>query len=111
VNSRDKGRRGEIELAKILAPYWPGCIRNLDQFGDDKRDLCNVPGMHWQAKRVEKINVWEALDQTVTEAASTDLPILAFRRNWTKSPLPSRSLWFAALELDELIPLLRLRES
>lgn len=111
LNARSKGRRGEVELAKILAPYWPDCIRNLDQFGSDKRDLCGIPGMHWQCKRTEKLNIWEALDQTITEAASSDVPILAFRRNWTNSPLPSRSMWFASLELSELIPLLWLREA
>jgi hypothetical protein len=51
---------------------------------------------------VESLNIWRALDQAITEAASTDIPVVAFKRN--------RSPWFAALELDELIPLLRLKE-
>lgn len=111
INSRAKGRGGEIELATLLAPFWPEAIRNLDQFGNDKRDVLHVAGTHIQCKRVERLNIWEALDQAITEAAPTDLPLLAFRRNWNRSSLPSRSSWFAALELDELLSLLRLRDA
>jgi hypothetical protein len=102
VNSRAKGKRAELALAQILSPYWPDVCRNLDQFTKDKRDLLNCAGVHWQVKHVESLNIWRALDQAITEAASTDIPVVAFKRN--------RSPWFAALELDELIPLLRLKE-
>lgn len=103
INSRAKGKRAELALAQILSPYWPEVCRNLDQFGNDKRDLLNCAGVHWQVKHVEALNIWKALEQAMTEAATTDTPVVAFKRN--------RSSWFAALELDELIPLLRLRES
>jgi hypothetical protein len=103
MNSRRKGKRGELEFIQChLAPYWPSAKRNLDQFGDDKRDCVEVAGVHWQIKRVEKLNIWAALDQATGEAAAHDTPVVAFRRN--------RSRWFCALEADELIPLLRLRE-
>lgn len=111
MNSRDKGRRGEIELCKILATHWPQAVRNLDQYGPDKRDALGLAGLHFQIKRVEKLNIWKAMDQAVLEAANFDLPILAFRRNFTREPLPSRSRWFGAMELDELLPLLKLREA
>jgi hypothetical protein len=103
LNSRAKGKRAELALAQILVPYWPEVCRNLDQFGKDKRDLLNCAGVHWQVKHVESLNIWKALDQAITEADATDTPVVAFRRN--------RSPWFVALELAELIPLLRLRES
>jgi hypothetical protein len=51
---------------------------------------------------VESLNIWKALNQAITEADPKDVPVVAFKRN--------RSPWFAALELDELIPLLRLKE-
>jgi hypothetical protein len=104
LNSRAKGRRGENEFVKAhLLEHWPQAKRNLDQFGDDKRDCVEVAGIHFQVKRVEKLNIWAALDQAISEAAPQDVPVVAFRRN--------RSAWFGALEMDELIPLLRLREA
>jgi hypothetical protein len=102
VNSRAKGKRAELALAQILVPYWPEVCRNLDQFGAKKQDMLGTPGVHWQVKHVESLNIWKALNQAITEADPKDVPIVAFRRN--------RSPWYAALELDELIPLLRLKE-
>lgn len=104
LNSRSKGKRGELEfIQKHLAPWWPQACRNLDQFQDDKRDVANVAGTHFQIKRVERLNIWAALNQAETEAQETDLPVVAFRRN--------RGKWYCALEADELIALLRLREA
>lgn len=111
INSRNKGRKAEVALAKILMPYWPEACRNLDQFGPDKRDQLNVADLHFQCKHVEKLNIWTALDQAIMEARAGDLPIVVFKRNWDRSALPSRSKWFASLELDELLPLLKLREA
>jgi hypothetical protein len=102
INSRSKGKRAELQLCRILTATWPEAGRNLDQFGPRKMDVINTPGVHWQCKHVEKLNIWAALDQAITESVATDVPVVAFKRN--------RSAWFAALELDELIPLLRLKE-
>ena len=102
-NSRDKGARGEREFINDhLRPYWPAACRNIDQFGDDKRDCLNVAGCHFQIKRTERFEVWKAIDQAETEAKQYDLPIVAFRRN--------RSKWYCVIEADELVALLRLRE-
>jgi hypothetical protein len=104
LNSRAKGKRAELDLiSKHLLPYWPQACRNLDQFKGDGRDVLNVPGLHIQVKHVEKLNIWVALTQAETEAAPGDLPVVAFKR--------SRSPWYGALPMDELVPLLRLRES
>ena len=104
INSRAKGKRGEIEFIKAhLLEHWPQACRNLDQFGDSKEDVLNVAGCHWQVKRTESLKLWAAIQQAETEAREHDLPIVAFRRN--------RSKWYCVIEASELIPLLRLREA
>jgi hypothetical protein len=104
INSRSKGKRGEQEFINLhLRPYWPDACRNIDQFGADKRDCLNVAGCHFQIKRTERFEVWKALAQAEHEAAGTDLPIVAFRRN--------RSKWYCVLDAAELVALLRMRES
>jgi hypothetical protein len=103
LNSRSKGKRGELEfIQRHLIPYWPGAKRNLDQFGDDKRDCVEVAGIHFQIKRTEKLELWKAIEQAESEARDHDLPVVAFRRN--------RSKWYCVIEADELVALLRLRE-
>lgn len=104
LNSRRKGKRGELEfIERHLAEHWPEACRNLDQYGDDKRDVAKVAGCHWQIKRTEQLKLWAAIKQAHDEAAATDLPIVAFRRN--------RSPWYCVIEADELVALLRMREA
>jgi hypothetical protein len=104
INSRRKGKVGEQDfINKILRPYWPEASRNIDQFRDDKRDVLAVEGVHFQIKRTEALNIWAALAQAESESAEHDLPVVAFRRN--------RSKWYCVLEADELMALLRLRDS
>lgn len=102
INSRAKGRRGELALCDIFRPWWPDVCPNLDQFGDEKFDLRNMPGWHIQSKWQERLNIWACLTQTVTEARPGDIPVLCLKRN--------RSPWYGAMPLDELIPLMRLKE-
>jgi hypothetical protein len=103
INSRSKGKRGELEfINRHLRPFWPNACRNIDQFGDQKQDCLNVAGVHWQIKRTERFEFWKAVEQATSEAASTDVPIVAVRRN--------RSKWYCVIEADELVDLLRFRE-
>jgi hypothetical protein len=103
VDSRGKGARGEREFIAVhLAPYWPEAKRNLDQFGDDKRDAINCAGAHWQIKRTEKLALWAAIAQAETEATAGAVPIVAFRRN--------RSPWYCALRAEYMTALLAWRE-
>jgi hypothetical protein len=102
--SRDKGKRGEVEFIKLhLVEHWPQAKRNLDQFTDDCRDVINVAGCHWQIKRTERLELWSAIRQARDEAAPTDTPIVAFRKN--------HEAWHCIVPADELVALLRLREA
>lgn len=104
LNSRRKGAKGELEFIKQhLHPFWPDACRNLDQFKDDKRDCLNVAGVHWQIKRTERLDLWAAIGQANSEAAATDLPVVAFRRN--------HSSWYCIVEASEMVALLRLRDA
>lgn len=104
INSRSKGKRGELEfIAKHLAPAWPEAKRNIDQFGDDKRDCIVLNGVHWQIKRAERICAYDWIDQADSEAAPLDMPIVAFRK--------SHRPWHCILEAEDLIPLLQLRDA
>jgi hypothetical protein len=103
MNSRAKGKRGEREfIDRHLAAVWPDACRNLDQYGDDKRDVLRCAGIHWQIKRTERLDLWGAIAQAQSEAVGDDLPVVAFRRN--------RSGWFCIVEAGELIELLALKE-
>lgn len=80
--SRDKGKRGELELAKKLREYGYETRRG-QQFCGAKgdADVIGLPGIHIEAKRVEKLNLYEAVKQSVRDSVYEDLPAVFHRKN------------------------------
>ena len=98
--SREKGKRGERELAKALA--WHGyAARRGRQFSgaDGSADVVGLPGIHIECKRVERLNVHEAMEQSRRDARLGELPVVMFRRNG--------GMWLVCQPLDEWICLYR----
>lgn len=81
MNSRQKGKRGELELAKILREHGFAARRG-QQFkgGSDSPDVTGIDGVHIECKRVEKLNVYEAMEQSVRDAGELT-PVVIWRRN------------------------------
>ena len=96
---RDKGARGEREVAAIFRAHGFDCDRTPNSGGlRIAGDLYgNVP-VHVEVKRQETLRLWEWLAQAEAEC-SDQVPAVVFRRNSSK--------WYAVLALDELASLLR----
>lgn len=96
MNSRSKGQRGEREWIKFLLARFPeftGLIKRGLQSrggGAEVPDVEGFPEYHWEVKRVERLNVWEAQAQAVRDAPDGKIPALAYRRNrgewWVSFP-------------------------
>ena len=94
--SRDKGARGELELAKTLTRVLGISARRGRQFSgspDSPDVVADWPGVHIECKRVETFNAYKALDQA-TRDAGTKLPLVAHRRN--------RREWIVVCRLEDL---------
>src|SRR5947209_4974609 len=105
IDSRAKGKRGELEVVSILHEHgWGLARRSSDGRSQAGRcDIVNGPaGCSLEIKSVERLNVPAALDQLARDSNPLDVPILVHR--------PSRHAWMATLELTELLALLRLKE-
>lgn len=80
--SREKGKRGERELAKILNDYGYNTRRG-QQFsaamGD--ADVVGLQGIHIEVKRVEKLNIHEAMEQSRRDARPNEMPAVFHRKN------------------------------
>lgn len=100
---RARGNRAELEIVNILKAAGYPAYRNFASGGYGGSDVIGLPGYAVEVKMVEKLNVWAALAQCEAAAAATDTPLLCFRRN--------RSRWYAALPLDDLIPLIQIAQS
>lgn len=93
MNSREKGARGEREFAGILRSRFPDLEfeRGIQTRGGgaEAADVFGLPGIHWEVKYVEALNVWSALAQAERDAKVHGLiPALGFRRN--------RAPWYIA---------------
>lgn len=105
ARERNKGARGELEIVHILHAHgWKNARRTHDGREQKARgDIANGPeGVHLEVKRQEKLNVPKAVAQAAADANPLLIPVVVHR--------PSRAEWMATLPLDELLPLLKLRE-
>ncbi len=100
MNSRAKGKAGELELAIFLRDHGFTDARRGQQFkgGADSPDVVGIPGVHLECKRVERGQLYDWLDQARRDAAEGCIPVVAHRRN--------RREWVAILPLDDFIALI-----
>ncbi len=104
INARAKGKRSELELVHLLHAYgWPEAQRTSDGRAQAARgDVAFGPaGVHLEAKS-GVLKLTAALDQIKRDANPLDMPVLAHR--------PDRHPWLGITLLEDLLPLLRLRE-
>lgn len=101
LNSRSKGKRGELELAKFLSDFGFEASRG-QQFkgGTDSPDvICEaLSPFHIECKRVEAGNLYTWLEQA-TRDSGAKIPIVMHRRNDKK--------WVAILELEHLLKVIK----
>ena len=100
VNSKRKGAAGERELAHKLNEYGFETRRSVQYNGkadDGKADLVNLPGIHIECKRVERLNVSEAMTQAINDAKNGELPTVFHRKN--------REQWLVTMRLDDWMDL------
>src|SRR5690625_4013950 len=100
TNSRDKGARGERELAAWLTERgYPAHRGRRYHGGADCADVGwpRLPG-HCGAKRTETARQYDPMAQAVDDAGNK-VPVVAHRK--------SRGEWLAVLELKDLLAIIR----
>ena len=102
INSRRKGAQGERELAKKLREYGFDCRRGQQYSGvNGDADVVGLNGIHIEVKRVERLNIYDAIDQAKRDALpfDTKLPAVFHRKNHCE--------WLVTMTLDDWIELYR----
>ena len=83
INSRNKGVRGELELAKFLREHGVGARRGQQHSGggDSPDVVTSLPHVHIEAKRVENGSLYKWLAQAKRDAPDAPLQVVAHRKN------------------------------
>lgn len=94
-----KGAAGEAELARILKEYGYKVIRGGSLSFGEVPDLVGLPGIHIEVKRVERLNIWEAMSQAIRDAERfrDGMPVVFHRRN--------RQPWLVTMSLIDFMKL------
>lgn len=102
MNSREKGKRGERELASLLRDYGYDAHRGQQYSGAGEDDVTGLDGIHIECKLRDRLNIEQAYDQSKRDAARRgDIPTVMHRK--TNDPL--RTGWLVTLSLDHFMSL------
>ena len=104
--SRNKGSRGELEVAAVFQAVGFDARRTPNSGGLSWRgDVQGVPGYVLEVKRQERLAVQDWLRQAHAAASAGDVPLLAFRTNDRGAGDPL-SRWHGVVPLEELARLI-----
>ena len=100
--SRNKGKRGELEIVKILkvekAQRSAQCKGNTG----DAADVEGLPGIHIEVKRVERLNLKKAYEQAVNDSkenGNNDIPAIFHRGSYQP--------WMVTLSLEDFLSFIK----
>lgn len=94
TNSRAKGARGERELANVLKEYGYDTRRGQQYSGaNGDADVVGLPHIHIECKRVEKLNIDKAMQQSMNDAREYEVPVVMHRKD--------RQRWLVTMTMDE----------
>lgn len=84
MNSKQKGARGEREFASLCRDEGYDVRRTQQYCGNtgEAADVIGLAGVHVEVKRVERLNIDDAMAQAVRDSKGTKkVPIVAHRKN------------------------------
>lgn len=98
INSKQKGKTGELEAAKLLQGLLGCSARRGQQFKGtpESPDLVGaIPGVHIEVKRVEKLNLVDAVAQADRDKGEREVSMVLHRKN--------RSPWLITVKAEDLL--------
>lgn len=98
INSRRKGKEGEIALAKILRGYGYEARRGVQYHGGaDSPDVVGLPGIHIECKRVERLDLTAAYEQAFRDSGDDEIPAVFHKK--------SKEPWMVTVSLEDFMRL------
>jgi Holliday junction resolvase len=100
INGKQKGKRGELELVKKLKEYGYDCKRSVQYCGaNGDADVIGLPRIHIECKRVERLNIDDAMLQAIRDRREGEYPAVFHRKN--------NHEWLVTMRLNDWIEIYR----
>lgn len=94
--SKEKGKRGEREIASFLKAYGYDARRGQQFCGiEGDADVIGLPGIHIEVKRTETLKLYDAMYQSKRDAKEGEIPTVWHRKNECK--------WVVILDADDFM--------
>lgn len=95
INSKRKGKDGELEFVNKCKEYgFEGARRSQQYAGiNNDADVVGLPDLHIEVKRVERLNIYDAIKQCHRDKKVDELGIVAHRKNHEE--------WLITMTFDE----------
>lgn len=100
--SRDKGARGELLFRDLCREHgYTGVIRTAQHSGKGgTADVTGLPGIHVEVKFVERLNIRDAMAQSIRDAEPEGtLPIVAHKKRYAP--------WLITMQAEDFFRLYR----
>lgn len=98
TNSRQKGKRGELALARRLREYGYDARRGQQYSGaNGDADVVGLPFVHIECKWVEKLNIFSAVAQAESDKRDGEIPVVFHKKN--------NHDWLVTMKIDDWIKL------
>jgi len=99
INSKRKGKRGELEWAHFCRQQGYDVRRGQQYSGIGGADCVGLLGIHQEVKRTNRLQIYDALEQAKRDAPPSTLPIVAHRRD--------RQGWVVIMDAEDWFELYR----
>ena len=103
VNSKRKGKTGELELATKLKGHGYDVRRSVQYNGKEEEgqaDLLGLPGVHIECKRTERLSIYDAVNQAKRDSkGKNQIPVVFHRKNNCE--------WLAIMTMDNFMEIYR----
>lgn len=100
TNSKQKGKRGELEFVHFLKKHGIDARRGQQYKGtsDSPDIISDLKHIHWEVKRTEKLQLYKYLKQATDDAGMYEIPVVAYRKN--------KEDWICILSAKDFLELL-----
>ena len=101
VNSKRKGKEGELEAARFLKAHGFDARRGRQHKGtDDSPDVIHtIPGVHLEVKRRQAFNLYDAIVKAEHERNNEQIPAVMHRKN--------RQEWLVTLFAEDWLEIMK----